>query len=68
MGPVSEDSNDVTAAILVFQKNVTEAILVFQTNPVGDRLFSYVNKNFQKAILTGQPIFLGEGVAAHLGH
>ena len=27
-----------------------------------------VNKNGQKAILTGRPIFLGEGVAAHLGH
>ena len=27
-----------------------------------------VNKNRQKAILTVQPIFLGEGVAAHLGH
>ena len=27
-----------------------------------------VNKNHQKATLTGQPIFLGEGVAAHLGH
>ena len=29
-----------------------------------------VNKNRQKAILTGRgrPIFLGEGVAAHLGH
>ena len=29
-----------------------------------------VNKNRQKAILTGrgQPIFLGEGVATHLGH
>ena len=26
-----------------------------------------VNKNCQKAILTGRPIFLGEGVAAHLG-
>ena len=26
-----------------------------------------VNKNHQKAILTGRPIFLGEGVAAHLG-
>ena len=26
-----------------------------------------VNKNRQKAILTGQPIFLGEGLAAHLG-
>ena len=25
-----------------------------------------VNKNRQKAILTGRPIFLGEGVAAHL--
>ena len=27
-----------------------------------------VNKNRQEAILTGRPIFLGEGVAAHLGH
>ena len=27
-----------------------------------------VNKNRQKVILTGWPIFLGEGVAAHLGH
>ena len=27
-----------------------------------------VNKNRQKAILTGWPIFLGEGVAAHVGH
>ena len=27
-----------------------------------------VNKNRQKVILTVQPIFLGEGVAAHLGH
>ena len=26
-----------------------------------------VNKNRQKAILTGHPIFLGEGLAAHLG-
>ena len=27
-----------------------------------------VNKNRQKVILTGRPIFLVEGVAAHLGH
>ena len=27
-----------------------------------------VNKNRQKAILTGRPIFLGEGVGADLGH
>ena len=27
-------SNDVTAAILVFQNNETAAMLVFQTNPV----------------------------------
>ena len=27
-----------------------------------------VNKNRQKAILTGRPIFLEEEVAAHLGH
>ena len=27
-----------------------------------------VNKNRQKAILTGRAIFLGEWVAAHLGH
>ena len=26
------------------------------------------NKNRQKAILTRLPIFLGEGMAAHLGH
>ena len=30
--------------------------------------FLVKNKNRQKAILTGMPIFLGEGVAAHLGH
>ena len=27
-----------------------------------------VNKNRQKVILTGRPIFQGEGVTAHLGH
>ena len=27
-----------------------------------------VNKNRQKVFFTGRPIFLGEGVAAHLGH
>ena len=27
-----------------------------------------VNKSRQKVILTGWPIFLGEGVAVHLGH
>ena len=26
------------------------------------------NKNRQNTILTGLPIFLGDGVAAHLGH
>ena len=30
--------------------------------------FRFYNKNRQKAILTGLPIFLGEGVSAHLGH
>ena len=29
---------------------------------------SKLNKNRQKAILTGLPIFVGDGVAAHLGH
>ena len=27
-----------------------------------------VNKSRQKAILTGRPIFLGKGVAAHVGY
>ena len=27
-----------------------------------------VNKNRQEVILTGRPIFLREGVVAHLGH
>ena len=30
--------------------------------------FRFYNKNCQKANLTGQQIFLGEGVSAHLGH
>ena len=36
-------SHDVMAAILVLENNETAAMLVFQTNPVGVRLFSYVN-------------------------
>ena len=40
LGPVSEYSHDVTAAILVYQNNETAAILMFQTHPVGDGLFS----------------------------
>ena len=39
-------SHDVTAAILVFQKNETAAMLVFQTSPVGVELFSYVKTFF----------------------
>ena len=41
-------SNDVRAAVLVFQKNETAAMLVYQTNPVGvDRTqFSYVKAFF----------------------
>ena len=39
-------SQDVTAAILVFQNNKTAAMLVFQTNPVGVELFSYVKTLF----------------------
>ena len=41
-------SNDVTAAVLVFQKHQnTATMLVFQTNPVGDDLFSYVSAFFR---------------------
>ena len=36
-------SHDVTAAILVSQKNETAAMLVSQTSPVGVELFSYAN-------------------------
>ena len=39
-------SHDVTAAMLVFQRNETAAMLVYQTNPVGVQLFSYVNTSF----------------------
>ena len=39
-------SNDVRAAILVFQNNETAAMLVFLTNLVGVGLFSYVNNFF----------------------
>ena len=40
------NSHDVSAAILVLQNNETAAMLVFQTNPVGVKLFSYVNVSF----------------------
>ena len=39
-------SDDVTAAILVFQNNETKAMLVYQDNPVGIELFSYVKTFF----------------------
>ena len=39
-------SHDVTAAILVFQKNGTAAMLVYLDNPVGVEFFSYVKTFF----------------------
>ena len=39
-------SNDVTAAMLVFQNNETAAMLVYQDNPAGIELFSYVKTFF----------------------
>ena len=39
-------SDDVRAAISVFQNNKTAAMLVLQTNPLGVELFSYVNSFF----------------------
>ena len=39
-------SHDVTAAILVSQKNETEAMLVSQTSPVGVEPLSYANAFF----------------------
>ena len=44
-------SHDVTAAILVFQKNETAAMLVFQTNLVGVELFSDVKTFFCSNVL-----------------
>ena len=39
-------SHDVTAAILVSQKNERVAMLVSQTSPLGVELFSYANAFF----------------------
>ena len=39
-------SHDVTAAILVSQKNETAAMLVSQSSPLGVALFSYANAFF----------------------
>ena len=39
-------SDDVRAAISLFQNNKTAAMLVLQTNPLGVELFSYVNSFF----------------------
>ena len=39
-------SDDVTAAILVFQNNDTTAMLVCQPDPMGAELFSLVNTFF----------------------
>ena len=39
-------SQDVTAAILVFQNNETAAMLMYQQNPLGVELFSHVNAFF----------------------
>ena len=39
-------SDDVTAAILVFQNNETAAMLVYLDNPVGVELFSSANVFF----------------------
>ena len=39
-------SDDVTAAILVFQNNETAAMLVYPGNPLGVELFSHVNDFF----------------------
>ena len=44
--PYRAFSDDVTAAILVFQNNETASMLVFQTHPMGVELFSYVNALF----------------------
>ena len=44
--PYRAFSLDVTAVILVFQKNETVAMLVLQTNLVGVKLFSFVNAFF----------------------
>jgi len=38
--------HDVTAAILVSQKNETATMLVSQTNPLGVELFFYANALF----------------------
>jgi len=46
MKPLQAYSDDVTAAILVFQNNETAAMLVYQDNPVGIELFSYVKTFF----------------------
>ena len=35
-------SNDVTSAVLVYQKNETATMLVFQSNPLGVEVFPYV--------------------------
>ena len=39
-------SNDVTAAVLVFQNNETVAMLVYQDSPEEVELFSYVKAFF----------------------
>ena len=39
-------SDDVTAAILVFQNNETAAMLVYPGNPLGVEFFSHVNDFF----------------------
>ena len=44
--PIERFSYDLTAVILVYQKQWTAAILVYQSSPVGVEVFSYVNTFF----------------------
>ena len=53
-----------------FSENVRAFLISYLPNSIANRRTkkTVCNKNRQKAILTGLPIFMGEGVAAHLGH
>ena len=46
-------TNDVMAAILVFQNNEVAAMLLYQTNPVTVQLFSYINSFYCSINLYG---------------
>ena len=57
--------NKFSGQLNFFSRKKERKVCMVSATPKSEQ---YKNKSRQKAISTGLPIFLGEGVAAHLGH